>query len=324
MENASSQSLSMSNDVLSGGPFIASTQSNTIGNKIAYMERLVNDLNSSARRENALHVLSKRTDLFNELAPLLWSSFGTIAILLQEILSIYPNLSPPTLSTAESTRVCNILGLLQCVATHSDTKMLFIEANMPLYLYPFLKTKDILPQFENLRLASLGVIGALVKVNTKEVIGFLLSSEIIPLCLNNIEVGTEITKTVATFIIQRILADEDGLAYVCATVERFFAVSRVLNLMLKNLQTQPSFRLLKIVVTCYSRLSDNRSRAGIALTTCLPSILTNGTFINCLREDPAAWRCVMQLYENMGVNEVRLVPGGETINDRVGSSSSGK
>lgn len=32
----------------------------------------------------------------------------------------------------------------------------------------------------------------------------------------------------------------------------------------------------------------------------------------------------MQLYENMGVNEVRLVPGGETINDRVGSSSSGK
>jgi len=35
---------------------------------------------------------------------------------------------------------------------------------MPLYLYPFLKTKDKSPQFEYLRFASLGVIGALVQV----------------------------------------------------------------------------------------------------------------------------------------------------------------
>ncbi|CAK8579692.1 unnamed protein product [Lathyrus sativus] len=319
MENFSSQSLSMNKDVLSAVPFMASAQSSTTGNTMAYMERIVNEISNSDLRENAIRVLSKRTDLFKELAPLLWNSFGTIAILLQEILSIYPTLSPPTLSFAQSTRVCNTLALLQCVASHSDTKKLFIEANMPLYLYPFLKTKIKSPEFENLRLASLGVIGALVKVNTKEVIGFLLSSEIIPLCLSNMEIGKEITKTIATFIIQKILLDDDGLAYVCATVERFFAVSRVLDMMLENLQRQPSLRFLKLVVTCYSRLSENH-RAGIALTKCLPNMLTDSTFMNCLREDPTCWRYVKQLYENVGMNEVPLVPGGEIINDRVGSS----
>ncbi|XP_058736134.1 uncharacterized protein LOC131608231 isoform X2 [Vicia villosa] len=323
MENFSSRPLSMNKNVSSAVPFIASTQSNTTASRMAYMERLVRELNNSDLRENAIRVLSKRTDLFMELAPLLWNSFGTIAVLLQEIVSIYPNLSPPNLNSAQSTRVCNILALLQCVASHPDTKMLFIDANIPLYLYSFLKTRKELPQFENLRLASLGVIGALVKVNTKEVISFLLSSEVIPLCLSNMEIGKEMSKTIATFIIEKILADEDGLAYVCATVERFFAVSRVLDMMLENLQRQPSLRLLKLVIQCYSRLSNNH-RAGIALTRCLPNMLTNTTFINCLREDPTIWKWLNQLYENVGVNEVPLVPGREVINDRVESSLSGK
>lgn len=62
---------------------------------------------------------------------------------------------------------------------------------------------------------------------------------------------------VATFIIQRILADEDGLAYICAAADRFFAVRQVLDMILKNLEKQPSPRLLKLVISCYSRLSDN-------------------------------------------------------------------
>jgi CCR4-NOT transcription complex subunit 9 len=39
------------------------------------------------------------------------------------------------------------------------------------------------------------------------------------------ERGSELSKTVATFIVQRILLDENGLNYVCNTAERFYAVS---------------------------------------------------------------------------------------------------
>ncbi|KAI5433080.1 hypothetical protein KIW84_020389 [Lathyrus oleraceus] len=273
---------------------------------MAYVERLVIILQRSDLRENALHVLSK------------------------EILSIFPNISMENLTVAQSTRVCNVLALFQCVASHSDTKMLFIEANIPLHLCPFLQTTNKLPQFEHLRLASLGVIGALVKI--------------------------------ATFIIQKVLEDDDGLAYICATVERFFAVARVLDTVLKSIEKQHAPRLLKLIISCYSRLSDNH-RAGIALTSCLLNVLTNDTFnnylrldkleaprkrgiekmethlkraphgINCSRfnkeghnkatyklpqpvvpptqEDPTTWRLVEHLYENIGMNHVPLVPGGE-------------
>jgi CCR4-NOT transcription complex subunit 9 len=57
----------------------------------------------------------------------------------------------------------------------------------------------------------LGVIGALVKNDNPEVISFLLSTEIIPLCLRIMETGSELSKTVAIFVVQKILLDETGL-----------------------------------------------------------------------------------------------------------------
>ncbi len=47
--------------------------------------------------------------------------------------------------------------------------------------------------------------------------------------LRIMETGSELSKTVATFIVQKILLDETGLAYICATAERFYAVSTVLG-----------------------------------------------------------------------------------------------
>lgn len=143
---------------------------------------------------------------------------------------------------------------------------------MPLFLYPFLNTNSKDRAFEYLRLTSLGVIGALVKVNLlfpsltfpfsphrptiwlpplpvgavaatvlciacaamwvflfaklrccggqtdeTEVISFLLQTEIIPLCLRIMETGSELSKTVATFIVQKILLDDSGLQYICQT-----------------------------------------------------------------------------------------------------------
>lgn len=49
------------------------------------------------------------------------------------------------------------------------------------------------------------------------------------------EMGSELSKTVATFIVQKILLDNVGLNYICATAERFFAVGTVLNNMVTAL-----------------------------------------------------------------------------------------
>merc|ERR1711871_281569 len=155
---------------------------------------------------------------------------------------------------------------------HPETRALFLQAHVPLFLYPFLNTVSKTRPFEYLRLTSLGVIGALVKVDDTEVINFLLSTEIIPLCLRTMEMGSELSKTVATFIVQKILLDDVGLNYICATAERFFAVGAVLGSMVSMLSEQVSVRLLKHIIRCYLRLSDN-PRAREALRQCLPESL---------------------------------------------------
>lgn len=270
---------------------------------------LVQDLRVSERREHALLELSKRRESLTDLAPILWHSFGTVVALIQEIVCIYPQLSPPpTLTAPASNRVCNSLALLQCVASHPETRPLFLKAHIPLLLYPFLNTVSKERPFEYLRLTSLGVIGALVKVDDAEVISFLLQTEIIPLCLRIMETGSELSKTVATFIVQKLLLDDMGLTYICATAERFYAVSSVLAKMVTTLQQTPSIRLLKHVIRCYLRLSDN-PRAREALRQCLPECLQADPTLqclpepiaNCLREDSATKRWLSQLLTNLGL-----------------------
>lgn len=89
--------------------------------------KLVLELGNPDAREMALAELSKKRDSFPELAPLLWNSFGTMTILLQEIIIVYPLLSPPSLSPHASNRVCNALALLQCVASHQETRSLLLH-----------------------------------------------------------------------------------------------------------------------------------------------------------------------------------------------------
>lgn len=294
-----------------------------------YIRQWISELVSGNNRERALLELGKKREQYDDLALVLWNSFGVMTALLEEIISVYPFLNPPVLTASVSNRVCNALALLQCVASNVQTRGQFLNANLPLYLYPFLSTNARQRSFEYLRLTSLGVIGALVKNDTPEVINFLLTTEIVPLCLNIMEISSELSKTVAIFILQKILLDDQGLSYICTTYERFHTVASVLTKMIDQLsastskgstqihqsesqnfgQTQPSVnstqqpssssgRLLKHVVRCYMRLSDNME-ARKALATILPEPLRDGTFSQILQDDVATKRCLGQLLLNI-------------------------
>jgi len=277
-------------------PHMANNQLSSTDRERVYQWIL--ELASPDTREHALLELSKKREVVADLAPMLWHSFGTIAALLQEIVNIYPMINPPNLTAHQSNRVCNALALLQCIASHQETRSPFLQAQIPLFLYQFLHTTSKTRPFEYLRLTSLGVVGALVKTDDQEVITFLLSTEIIPLCLRIMESGSELSKTVATFILQKILLDETGLSYICQTYERFSHVALILGKMVLALSSEPSPRLLKHVVRCYLRLSDN-PRAREALRQCLPEYLKDSTFNNCLKDDTSTKRWLAQLKKNL-------------------------
>ena len=260
----------------------------------------INELTNAETRENALFELSKKREVVPDLATMLWYSFGSITALLHEIITVYPTINPPTLSAYQSNRVCNALALLQCIASHHETRSAFLAANIPSFLYPFLHTTNMSKTrpFEYLRLTSLGVIGALVKTDEQQVINFLLTTEIIPLCLRIMESGTELSKTVATFILQKILLDDTGLCYICQTYDRFSHVAIILGKMVIQLAKEPSARLLKHVIRCYLRLSDN-PRAKEALRQCLPDQLKDNTFANLLKDDKSTRGWLATLLKNL-------------------------
>ena len=89
-----------------------------------------------------------------------------------------------------------------CMASQPDIRTLVRNAHIPPYLYHFLNTVSKTHTCECILLISLGVIGALIKVEDTYVINFLPSTETILLCLRTMEVGSELLKTVATFIVQ--------------------------------------------------------------------------------------------------------------------------
>lgn len=60
--------------------------------------------------------------------------------LLQEIISVYNLLNPSQLTAAASNRVCNALALLQCVASHNETRTLFLNGTCSLLSKPATRT----------------------------------------------------------------------------------------------------------------------------------------------------------------------------------------
>lgn len=253
----------------------------------------VDDIKNEETRDHALECLSKKRESVSDLAIYLWYSTGTVAALLQEIIYTYQFLTPPKLTLEKSNKICGVIALLQCVAQHNETRHEFFTAQLPIFLYPFLNTSNKSKPYEYLRLTALGVIGALVKVDDPDVISFLLSTEIIPLCLRIMERGSELSKTVACFIIQRILLDNNGLKYICEKPERLFTIIQVFGYMIRN---KPSPRLIKHIIRTYSRLSENQD-ARVVLRNNLPDEIRNESFFQNLDDSSKKW--MQNLFKNL-------------------------
>nr|GMC85651.1 cell differentiation protein rcd1-like [Ipomoea batatas] len=237
-------------------------------------EELVHLLHSSSHREYALSKLAK------------------------EVMSAYRLLPPSdrrvTASARESTRTCNAIALFQCMAAHPLTRMQLIRARIISYLHPFLgittttsttTTED--KPLEALRLTSLGVIAALLKIDNPEdgqqIVHYLLESEVFPLFLSCMDRGDEPTQTVSALIIAKILWRAEGLKYCSAYGERFFALVRVLGRVVDRQPAErPSLGLLRSVIACYLRLSEV-PRAKDAFRNCIPARMTQHNFIAFIR-----------------------------------------
>lgn len=75
----------------------------------------------------------------------------------------------------------------------------------------------------------------MVKKDDIESINYLVKTELIVLCLRIMKKGDPLSKSVATFIVFKILLNNTGLKYVCSTIERFNAVAQILKDMIEEM-----------------------------------------------------------------------------------------
>jgi len=123
--------------------------------------------------------------------------------------------------------------------------------------------------YEQIRLGCFGIIDALLQHHDSiepltgpndgtRMISFFLTTELVPLCLQVMKNGIEATKISATASLLKILLDETGLTYICHTRERQEAVLEPLSTLVEDVVQKQSIRLLKLVLQCYLRLTDDR------------------------------------------------------------------
>lgn len=242
--------------------------------------KYTDEIKNEKTRFKAIENLYKYREKNKNIAIYLWYSRGTMAALLQEIISTYQYLSPSKLTNENSDKAKYIISLFQNIALNPKTRKEFLESQLLVFLYPFLKCSNKTKSYEIIRVSALGVIAALVKFDDSDTINFLIKTGIIPVILRIMEKGTELIRAVTSFIVQRIIVDINGLKYICEIRQRLYAIIYVLETILQN---NISLRIVKNILKIYLRLIENKEAKKVVKLE-LPQKIRDINFIKTLDE----------------------------------------
>ncbi|CAK9276242.1 unnamed protein product [Sphagnum jensenii] len=187
------------------------------------ISEVILELQDCDLRENALRCLSghlierREQDIayYRNAAIVLYYSCGTLAVLLQEIISTYARLYAGDLNVRGSKRLANVLTLFQAIAANEETRIPYVKAYMPNLLLPFILSTYTGEVYENIRAISLSIIDLLCKDCKEEITQWALESDIIAACIHAIEVGSRLSKVISMSILESMLRDSRTLAAVC-------------------------------------------------------------------------------------------------------------
>ncbi len=263
--------------------------------------KYTNEIKNEETRTQAIENLYKLREKNINIAIYLWYSRGTMAALLQEIINTYQYLNSSKLTTEKSNNAKYIISLFQIIALNSKTRKEFLDSQLLVFLYPFLTCTNKTKPYEVIKVTSLSVIAALVKIDDSEVINFLIKTEIIPVILRIMEKSKEIMREAACFIIQRIIEDINGLKYMCEIRERLIVIIYILNAILEN---KFSFRLIKNVLKIYLGLIENKEAKKL-LRQRFPEKLKDKNFIRNL--DDSSRGKVDILLKSLEENEAEII-----------------
>ena len=275
----------------------------------------INEIKNDNTCIKAIINLSKYSDKNNNLALYLWYSRGTMAVVLQEIISVYQYLSKSQLTLEKANVIYCAISLLKCIASNIETRHEFLESKILIFLYPFINNTNKAKPYEYLKLSSLSVINALLTETDNEIISFLIDTEIIPKLLKIMEKGAELTRKIACCIVSQIVQDDIGSKYICEAKERYSAIITYMKKMLKNKCSKVTInRILKT----FLKLSENNDAKNILKNDILKEI-TDKNFINflCNSSKNILNNLLIILNENDEANKIKELKKELSVNNNI-------
>lgn len=192
----------------------------------------------------------------SECAAAVWEYDSMPVLLLQETIAPYLILNTDRFDGEEASRLCVVLNILQILVGDAKVKRVFVDARFPYYIYKYLLMANTNAQYETLRIAALGVIASLLQNGDSYVHKQLKTTEIVPLLLKIIDLGSETSQMLSVNVFGLIIGSDEGLGYACQTFDRFSAI----NLMFSSLVSQAvhagSLPLVRAVLRVYIRLCE--------------------------------------------------------------------
>jgi CCR4-NOT transcription complex subunit 9 len=176
--------------------------------------------------------------------------------LLTDLLSFYPNLVAAKIDYSKVDHVFSILCLFQLIADHSDTRLPFVRANLPIYLFPILQYTLMNDETERFASVIIGIMVNLVKESHPDVIDYFLKADFIPLCLRVLSLAKGPMRAGSAFIFGRLVGHPAGKRYLCdpQSPGRAAAALKVLNQVLAELTRSFEADLSKYVAIAYQHL----------------------------------------------------------------------
>ncbi|KAI5188555.1 CCR4-NOT transcription complex subunit 9 [Nematocida sp. AWRm77] len=221
-------------------------------------QRICTSLVSAEDKLQGLRTLKKHIETHPGSKQQVWGSFGIPSILVQEIAKSYTHFQSSYINTIPSTVFLSLEIMIE-MCPLKEFREMCVTAQLPLFLYPLLNSPSREESIEVVKTLCLTFIKILLEEkNTDSLysVEFFKNTELVPLCLRNMELGSEKSKLAASQVFYSIISTREGLEYTCQTYDRFMATSMILNSVLVQMEMLQSPEILEVVIRIYAKLCE--------------------------------------------------------------------
>lgn len=224
-------------------------------------ELIIMEQNNKQKLEKLHNILGQHPSA----ARMAWECDSIPVFLLQETIAPYSILHTEKIDELTSEKIKIVLNILEIMVKDHYIKKVFVDARFPYYTYKYLVISNTDTIYENIRTAALGVIYSLMNDSDAYIHNQLKATELVPLLLKIIDLGSETSKMLSVNIFSLIISSEEGLNYACQTFDRFSAINLMFNSLVIQAVEFKSLKLTKAVIQIYIRMC---SKNHIKMSLC--------------------------------------------------------